>query len=186
MKAVFVIAVFGLISSAVAHFSTFLGVNPRPVFPLVWALGALLIVVWTTVVLWLRRICTADNQMDIWKIATRNAPAWMKVLLIAFVAYGIFSFFFTVFVLTEGGVASERDGRKVLESHGEIIRTLTDEEYETHHAYTVRIFSGHFMIFYAVGTTVLFSRLKEESSQERWSRRPRRRVEFCSVACMAL
>jgi len=89
----------------------------------------------------------------------------MKALSVVLFAYAFFNFFFTIFVLNEGGVPSELGGKKVIHNHGKIIRELTDEEYETHQAYGVRTFSGHWMIFYAVGMTVLCSRMKEYSNQ---------------------
>ncbi len=165
MKAIFFIAVFGLIASALAHFSTFFGINPQRVFPPVWVLHVLIFVVWLPVVLACRNACGKDNRTDFWKIATRNAPRWMKVLSVALFAYAFFNFFFTIRVLNEGGVPSELDGKKVLHNHGKVIRELTDAEYEAHQAYSVRTFSGHWMVFYAVGMTVLYSKMKEDSNR---------------------
>jgi hypothetical protein len=164
MKTLFFIAVFGLVSSAVAHFSTFLGINPQRVFPPVWALHFLIFVVWVPVVFSCRKICTKNNQKDFWKIAMRNAPGWMKVLSVVLFAYAFFNFFFTIFILNEGGVPSELEGKKVIHSHGKVIRELTNEEYEAHQAYNVRTFSGHWMIFYAAGMTVLYSKMKGNSN----------------------
>ncbi len=73
MTAIFFIAIFGLISSGIAHFSTFLGINPQRVFPRVWALHVLIFVVWLPVVFAYRNIWGRDNWKDFWKIATRNA-----------------------------------------------------------------------------------------------------------------
>ncbi len=164
MKAIFYVAVFGLVASALAHFVTFLGINPQRVFPLVWSLHVLIFVVWIPVVFACRSICTKDNRRHFWKIAIRNAPNWMKVLSMTLFAYAFFNFLFTIFVLSEGGVPSELDGKKVIHNHGNVIRELTDEEYELHQAYLVRTFSGHWMVFYAVGMTVLCSRIKEDSN----------------------
>ncbi len=165
MKALFLVAVFGLVSSAAAHFSTFLGVNPQRVFPPVWILHILIFVIWIPVVVSSRRIRTEDNRRDFWKIASRHAPGWMKSLSTALFAYALFNFFFTIFVLNEGGVPAVLNGKKVIHSHGKVIRELTDAEYEAHQAYSVRTFSGHWMIFYATGMTVLYSRMKEDSGQ---------------------
>jgi len=165
MRVIFFVAVFGLIASAVVHLSTFLGINPQRVFPPVWVLHALIFVVWIPVVFSCRKIVKKENRKDFWKIATRNAPRWMKFLSVALFVYAFFNFFFTGFVLSEGGVPSELDGRKVIHNHGKVIRELSDEEYEMHQAYTVRGFSGHWMIFYAVGMMVLYSKMKEDSNE---------------------
>ena len=87
MKTVFIIAVFGLISSAIAHFSTFLGINPQKVFPPVWALHVLIFVVWIPVVFVCRKTFTGKNRKGFWRIVTRNAPVWMKVLSVILFAY---------------------------------------------------------------------------------------------------
>ena len=164
MKAIYYLAIFGLVASAIAHFSTFFGINPQRVFPPIWALHILIFIVWLPVVLSCRKICTKDKRKDFWKLATRNAPGWMKVLSTALFAYAFINFFITIFVLNEGGVPSEINGQKVIHNHGNVIRELTDNEYETHQAYNVRTFSGHWMIFYAMGMTVLYSRMKEDSN----------------------
>jgi hypothetical protein len=164
MSVFFIIAFFGLVASGVVHFSTFLGINLQRIFPPVWGLHVLIFVVWIPVVLFGQKICKKDTRKDFWKIATRNAPKWMKVLCTALFVYAFFNFFFTIFILNEGGVPSELDGKKVIHSHGKVIRELTDEEYEKHQAYTVRSFSGHWLIFYAISMTVLYSKMKENSN----------------------
>jgi len=77
-------------------------------------------------------------------------------------AYAFFNFAFTSFVLQEGGIASVIKGKKVIHNHGNIIRELTDEEYETQQAYAVRSVSGHWMLFYAAGMIMLYPKKKEE------------------------
>jgi hypothetical protein len=165
INALFAISVFGLIFSGLAHIATFFGINPQRVFPAVWGLHVLLFVVWFPVIFMSRKLCTKENRKDFIKIITRHAPFWMKALSVALFIYAFFNFFYTVFALNEGGVPSIRDGKKVLESHGRIIRQLTEQEYELHQAYGVRTFSGHWMIFYAVGMTALYSMRKENSNQ---------------------
>ena len=163
MKTIFCLAVFGLVASAVAHASTFLGVNPQRAFPPVWMLHVLVFMVWFPVVISCRKIRAKCGRKDFWKVATRGAPAWMKALTVGLIAYAFFNFFFVTFVLGEGGVPAELDGKKVIHSHGKVIRELTDAEYERQQTYVVRAFSGHWMLFYAVGMTVLCSRMKEVS-----------------------
>ena len=70
--------------------------------------------------------------------------------------------FFVTFVLGEGGVPAVLAGKKVIHSHGKIIRELTDAEYERQQSYVVRAFSGHWMLFYSVGITALYSKLRED------------------------
>jgi hypothetical protein len=165
INALFAIAVFGLVFSALAHISTFFGINPQSMFPAVWGLHVLLLVVWFPVIFMSRKICTKENRKDFIKIITKHAPFWMKALSVALFIYAFFNFFYTVFALNEGGVPSIFAGKKVLESHGKIIRELTDQEYELHQAYGVRTFSGMWLIFYSVGVTALCSMRKEYSNK---------------------
>ena len=79
----------------------------------------------------------------------------MKALSVAIFIYAFFNFFYTIFALNEGGIPSIFAGKKVLESHGKIIRGLSDQEFELHQAYVVRTFSGVWLIFYSVGMTAL-------------------------------
>jgi hypothetical protein len=163
MIVIFLIAVFGLAASVVTHFSTFFGINPQRAFPAVWMLHILIFVVWIPTIISSSKAYKKQNRKDFWKVAMANSPGWMKTLTAILFAYAFFNFFFTVLVLNEGGTPSEIDGRKVLQSHGNIKRELTDEEYDQHQAYVIRGFSGHWMIFYAVGMTVLYSKLKGDS-----------------------
>jgi len=166
MRTVLFIAVFGLIASALAHFSTFLGVNPQRAVPWVWMLHFLIFVVWIPAIASVRKTCSGCSRRDFWKTATRDAPRWMKAMCAVLFAYAFFNFFFTIFVLNEGGGPHEIDGKKVLSNHGRIIRALTDEEYELHQAYVVRTFSGHWMVFYAIGMTVLYSGTRRNSGPQ--------------------
>ncbi len=165
-KPLFYLATVGLVASAVAHLATFLGVNPRRTVPGIMVLGILIFVVWVPMVFMSRKACARNNRWSLLDVITRHAPLWMKVLSVALGAYAFFNFFFTVFVLNQEGVPSTSLGPKALVSHGKVIRRLSDEEYEKHQAYSVRGDSGHWMVFYAVGMTVLYSLTKEDPTRD--------------------
>ena len=166
MRILFYIVVFGLIASAMAHLSTFVGINPEREFPAIWILHVLIIVIWIPVIVLFGRSQTKNEPKDTWTAVTGNAPRWMKVLAGTLFAYAFFNFFFTIFVLNEGGVPSIVHGQKVIHDHGNIIRVLTDEEYEKHRAYSVRTSSGHWMAFYAVAMMVLYTGIKNDSARK--------------------
>jgi len=160
-KSLVYIAGLGLLASAVAHVATFMGVNPKRAMPGVMVLHVLIFVVWAPAVFMARKVCTKESRWNFWSVVTRHAPLWMKVLSIVLFAYTFFNFFYTGFVLNQGGVPSTHLGSKALVNHGKVVRRLTDEEYERHEAYSVRGFSGHWMVFYAVAMTMLCSMTKE-------------------------
>lgn len=160
----FVIAAAGLIVSAIAHIGTFLGISPQPESPSVWALQILIFVVWIPVVWSCRKIGTRkEGRKKFWKIATRNAPMWMRVLCVALAAYAFFNFFYGMAVLNVDNSPYELDGQKFIQRSDGTVQELTDEEFKWQQAYSVRAFSGHWMIFYAIGMTVLYSRSKDDS-----------------------
>ncbi len=160
-RLIFYLAVFGLVASAVAHVVTFLGVNPRRAVPGIMVLGVMVLVVWGAMVFMARKAYARTDRRSLWDIILRHAPLWMRVLSVVLGVYAFFNFFFVVWVLNREGVPSTSLGPKALVSHGTVIRRLSDEEYEKHQAYSVRGDTGHWMVFYAVGMTALYSLAKE-------------------------
>lgn len=165
-KSLYYLAAFGLVASAVIHVATFLGVNPLGAVPGIMVFHFLLFVVWFPTVFMARKACARSNAWDFWGVITRHAPLWMKALSVVLAAYAFVSFFFVEFVLNRGGVPSINSGQKALVNHGKVVRRLSDEEYERHQAYSIRGYSGHWMMFYAVGMTVLCSLTKEEPARD--------------------
>lgn len=164
LRLLFLFSAAALVISAAVHASTFFGINPIGVSRWVWGLHVLVFVVWIPVVVLCAKSVTKANRRTFWRVVTRSAPRWMKVLSMGLAAYAIFNFLYTGFVKSEGGVPAVIDGERVIHNHGDIIRKITAEEYELHQAYGVRTFSGHWMIFYAAGMTVLCSRLREREA----------------------
>ncbi len=163
IKTLYYISTFGLLSSILVHLSTFLGINIQSVFPQIWLFHILIFAVWIPIVLLHRNFWKKNKIKNLWKSMTAHAPRWMKIMTLLIFIYAFFNFFFTIFVLNKGGMPAEIDGQKVLQDHGRIISELTDEQYEKHQAFNVRTFSGHWIIFYAVGMTVLASGIKKEN-----------------------
>lgn len=58
--------------------------------------------------------------------------------------------FVALFFLSDGGSPSVEDGQYVLQSHGRLIRTLTEPEYRWQVAHVSRMFSSCWMMFYSV------------------------------------
>ena len=116
-----------LLASAVTHVTTFFAINPTRRFPPVLILHVLIGVVWIPMILMTHKICTGSDRWRFWSIITRHAPLWMKALAITLAGYAFFNFFFTGFVLTNGGEPAIRRGAKVLVSRGKVVRELADD-----------------------------------------------------------
>ena len=134
---------FGI--SLVAHAITFTGSNLTFLFPWIWLLHIgifplLFFVVRTS------QAASQEQQPSLETLAT-PIPHYIKIVLLAFFIYAIINF--VIFIsLTEGGTPSLENGIYVLKNRGTFIRQLTESEYLQHQAYTLRGFSGHWLIFY--------------------------------------
>jgi hypothetical protein len=141
----FILAFVGLVLSGASHISTYFGFDPGVLFPVfVLHLGIFAVI-----------IPCIRIQNKVKEAAGKKAAGWKGVLVGIGIFYIIFNFFFTIFVLLEGGQPFIEDGQKVLKNHGAIIRLLTDDEYRWYNAYMVRSFSGHWMLFYGVAAAML-------------------------------
>lgn len=160
MNALIALAAICFMTSALVHVLSVRGVNLGRYFAAVWILHILIFVVWLPTVLVSRKLFTGGNRKNFWKRATQNAPLWMRILCMALIPYVLINFLYAGLVVSDGGVLGERNGTMVLESHGRVVKELTDREYEQQQANEVRGFSGHWMIFYMVGWTVLVSHVR--------------------------
>jgi hypothetical protein len=126
-----------------------------------WVLDAGIVVVWFPAVLLLIREKGTGMGFSP-KRVIESAPLPVVVVFRLLLIYAVFSFFYTTFVLAEGGDPSIINGQKVLSSHGHIIRSLMDEEYERQEAYHVRSWSSLWMIFYSGSLAVMYLRLRKQ------------------------
>jgi len=165
IKFAYHLSVFGLIASALAHISTFAGIDLDGVFPLVWILQPLIFIVWLQAIIVSRTKDPQNSRYSFFRVVMRNSPIWMKILCVLLCVYAIFNFLFIF--LHEKGVPAVMNGQKAMVEGERIIRVLTDEEYKKHRAYSLRAFSGHWMMFYALGMIVLYSKVKEDSIEEK-------------------
>lgn len=84
-------------------------------------------------------------------------PGWAGVILVVVIVYAAINF--GLFMLhTEGGTPSESNGVFVLQSHGKVIRHLTETQYQLQRNYVVRGFSGHWLVFYLVPALYFLAR----------------------------
>lgn len=77
-----------------------------------------------------------------------ETPTRMTVGLLVFFVYALFNFFFCGSFLLEGNSVGIVRGQKVMHDHGDVVRVLSDEQYEQLQAYELRGVSGHWLFFY--------------------------------------
>jgi hypothetical protein len=165
MKTLQIMATGGFIFSLTAHLASFLGIDPQAVFPPIWLLHIGIFVVWVPTVLLLRKTFRKTGREGFWKVAVRNAPAWMQALCVFFFIYTFFNFASSLSALDERGVPTIVNEKKVLQRQGEVIKELSDEEYFRLQANTFRASSGHWMVFYIVSMTILISHQRTEEKE---------------------
>jgi len=94
------------------------------------------------------------NTFGFLKIIFKNVPRWLIVIAIVGSFYAFINF--VLFVATQHGVPDIQNGQYVLQSHGTLIKTLSEQEYHHFKANEVRGFSGHWIAFYGIAMAVLF------------------------------
>jgi len=141
----------GFFLSLFVHLVTFFGIDPAKHVPWVWVLHLGIFVVFVPMVL----MQGSSLRKDLWNDLFAAVPRWARYAIKGFFAYAVINFALFMF-LSEGGVPGERDGQYVLRNHGQIIRELSESEYERQKAYVMRGFSGHWMVFYLMPVLVFW------------------------------
>ena len=150
------LAGIGFILSAVAHVLAILGTDLARIFPPIWLLHVGIFVVWFPAVLVMSASRPRPSGNDLWKVAFKHAPLWMRILCFALFPYAVFNFMYMMDKDT-GRSRPARNGTEVeavehVDGHdGGGSKQDSVEGTET------RMFSGHWMVFYLVGWTVLVS-----------------------------
>lgn len=163
MKALAGIAVIGFLVSGAAHILSFTAVDLERALPSVFLLHIGIFVVWIPAVFAANKLTREQGQKDFLKVLRQCCPVWLVRLCGGLFCYALFNFIFTIAVLKQGGGPSISNGEKVLSSHGRVIKKLTDDEYRRHQSYDIRLFSGHWMIFYLTAALILHTRTATSS-----------------------
>ncbi len=154
-RAFSIFALTGFFSSLFVHLSTFFGIDPSKHVPWVWVLHLGIFVVFIPMLF----VQGLTSKKDFWSKIFAAMPRWARYTIKAFFAYAIINFAL-FFFLSQGGVPEVRDGKYVLHNHGQVVRELSENEYELQKAYVIRGFSGHWMVFYLVAAIVFWYRGK--------------------------
>ena len=127
----------GFLASLLVHSLTFFGVYAGDYVPWVWVLHIGCFVALIPLF-----------KKNLWRDVLASMPRWATSLAVLLMVYAVVNFFLS-FVLSEGGANPDVwDGKYVLQSHGKLVRELSEREYHLQLAYQLRGFSGHWMIFY--------------------------------------
>ena len=138
------LSALGLVLSITSHGAAILGTT-GPLGDYSWALHVGIFVVWIPTVLIANRLTKDVPRKDFWKAALRGCPKWMT-----YMSYGFFGYAFLNFVLFA-----------ITAPKGHASNSMSPA--------VVRGFSGHWMAFYSVALSVLYSatRLWDQEWQSR-------------------
>lgn len=165
----------GFAVSLIVHASTFFGVDPEAVSPMVWLLHVGIFLAFGPA-LYLNQQEKKEKEKDNenktkkkkqrWTDLFPAAPRWLFAMIGVFFVYGLINFGIFMHLLNEGTPTAKDDGTFVLQDHGTLIRSITEDEFHRHRAYVTRGFSGHWMIFYLVAAAVLVSSMREQQESQ--------------------
>lgn len=94
------------------------------------------------------------NPITFFKVIFNGTPVWVIVIAVASWIFGMISFAYLMNY--QPGIVDIIDGKKVLQNHGSIIKELSNEEYKEALAIQSRQFIGHYLVFFGVGTAILW------------------------------
>lgn len=164
-KFLFYFAVAGWTSGLLVHLLSLADIDVAGKVPFVWILHIGVFVVWLPTILALRNneelkayqqpgMRNQRNPLKFFRILFRQTPTWLAILAMGGFVYAVVNFM--MFMGSQPGVPDLKDGQYVLHNHGQLVRTLTEQEYHHYKANEVRGFSGHWLAFYGLAAAILF------------------------------
>ena len=164
-KFLFYFAITGCTLGLIVHLLSLADYDITDKVPFVWVLHMGIFVVWLPVVLDLKKneelkayqqsgMMNRMNPVGFFKIIFKQTPTWLTVIAIGGFFYAFVNFM--LFMASQHGTPDIRDGQYILHNHGQLIKTLTEQEYHHYKANEVRGFSGNWLAFYGLAAAVLF------------------------------
>jgi hypothetical protein len=132
------LAALGFLLSALAHCLAVANVS-IPGGDMIFALHVGIFVVWIPTVLVSNSATRMVGRRDFWKVALAGCPAWMRWMLYTLLGYAVVNFVYCMAYLGMG------------RNHVMPMREAAPPS-------VVRMFSGHWMVFYFTAFAVLYSR----------------------------
>lgn len=172
-KFLFYFAVTGWTLGLIVHLLSLADFDIADKVPLVWVLHIGIIVVWIPTILDLRKneklneyqqsgILKIINPFTFFKIILKETPTWLIIITIGSFFYAIINS--NLFMNSQLGVTDIKDGQYILHNHGQLIETLTEQEYHHYNANEMREFSVPLLLFYGFAAAVLYPFKKQKTS----------------------
>ena len=126
------LSALGFVLSAYAHVMSIWGI-PLLWGESVWFLHGGIFVVWLPAVWVSQRVMRDTSQKDFWKIVLSGCPAWMKTAQQILIGYVVVNFLYFMFTSASHPASEDTDPS------------------------VIRGFSGHWLIFYGLAFSILYS-----------------------------
>jgi hypothetical protein len=142
-----IVAFIGFFLSLAAHLSTFTNTNLIHDFPLVWGLHAGAMAVCIPMILTEGKATgwKKEGGKQSWQRFLGQLPFLARGVVMAFAIYAFVNFFIgIIYTQKSGGDIVERDGQYVTKQG----REVTKEQFDESQRMLLRMFSGHWMIFF--------------------------------------
>lgn len=173
-KFLFYFAVTGWTLGLIVHLLSLADIDITDKVPFIWVLHIGIFVVWLPTVLDLNKNeelreyqqsgkLNKMNPVEFFKIIFRQTPNWLAIIAIGGFFYAIINFM--LFVISHHGTPDIQDGQYILHNHGQLLKTLTEQEYHHFKANEVRGFSGHWIAFYGLAAAVLFPFNRQKTNE---------------------
>jgi hypothetical protein len=142
------LAILGFTASVIVHGSTFVGRLPLGMNR-AWPLHIGIFLVFVPALLLQRRVAGGKRKGS-WREQFAHAPRWMMRLLSGLFLYTLVNF--AAGMVMTGAFSGEsittRDGKHVVVRQRQVVRPVDDAEYQQYQERELRLFSGHWMLFY--------------------------------------
>jgi hypothetical protein len=133
--------------------------------PLPTPLSITVFVIWLAAILTLNQIGelktmdfkTRLNPIKLWGTMFKGTPKWVLVLAIASFIFGMVNIGLMV---SDFGVAGIIDGKYVVHNHGQIVRELTEQEFNIEKSKELKAITAAHILFLGMGTGILYPRKK--------------------------
>lgn len=161
-KIFFCLAIIGWTLGLTVHLLSIVDFDVSARFPFVWVLHLGIFVVFIPAILYHKKNKGLEHFWEFEKTDTpgsveldlEHAPKWLQVIAWGGAFYAALNF--VLFLISQDGSPTVKDGQFILENHGKLIKILTEQEYHHYLANQLRGFSGHWMAFYGFAAAALY------------------------------